>query len=293
MVIRPAEDVSKSQQFSASGTTTSLVKIPPRIPGTEPDEASASVPHQRIVRTSTKPIMESLELSLQMLLLLQSAASGDVGCCLRLFGSPSCLTCASVISVSCAKPSSIQLVLSVVKLVTMEHPQRPLPNHYCYDLPTCQLLLTLGSKKTDAGGARGCHLSFALRTMSLALGKLGETIPACALQWLLTGVSTCGNNCSDWSRPSLRLLHWPPERTTVCVKPYRSGSILPPQVLATQVLRSHFSCPTSSSALGANSMPRGSSNRQPFFVPLEFHPSIGSKYLPLLKTGMQRAQTAR
>ena len=87
----------------------------------------ASVFPERIVHTSTKPILESLRLSLVLLLLLRSAASGDVGCFLRLFG-PRMVHLSTLSPVP--KPA-FHSVLPVVGLVTMQHLQRALSNHCC------------------------------------------------------------------------------------------------------------------------------------------------------------------
>ena len=72
-----------------------------RVTGPPSHRLSASEISQRIVHTSTKPILVSVELSL--LLLLLSASCCTSGCSLRLFGSPCCSTVSSVISVSCSK----------------------------------------------------------------------------------------------------------------------------------------------------------------------------------------------
>ena len=166
---------------------------------------------ERIVHTSRKPISESLQLSLLLLLLLlllRSAASGDVGCFLRLFGS----RLVHLSTLSPVSKSAFHSVLPVVGLVTMAHLQQALSSHCCY----WQLLL-LGSKTADAGGAGELPL-FALKAMPLALrfhragllGILGDTLPGPLLSHVPSiGVadrSVCERerHCSEWSKVSLR-----------------------------------------------------------------------------------------
>ena len=172
---------------------------------------------ERIVHTSTEPISESLQLSLLVLLLLRSAASGDFGCFLRLFGS----RLVHLSTLSPVSKSAFHSVLPVVGLVTISHLQRAMSNHCCY----WQLLL-LFSKTADAGGAGELPL-WALKAMSLALGSSAYwatlSLARSNRMWpsvvLLTGVSTCGNDTVRNGRRSAcgQLLRWPHFWTSVCV----------------------------------------------------------------------------
>ena len=102
-------------QFSAPGLAIGLVEIPFCLVKCYRSTFTLFCKHRvrfprhpfsfncsrRVVHTSTKPILVSVELPL--LLLLLSAARGTSGCSPRLFDSPCCSTVASVISASCSK----------------------------------------------------------------------------------------------------------------------------------------------------------------------------------------------
>ena len=254
---------------------------------------------ERIVHTSRKPISESLQLSLLLLLLLRSAASGDVGCFLRLFGS----RLVHLSTLSPVSKSAFHSVLPVVGLVTISHLQRALSSHCCY----WQLLL-LGSKTADAGDAGELPL-FALKAMPLALrfhragllGILGDTLPGPLLSHVpsigVADKSVCERerHCSEWSKVSLRpalalasLLDKRLRTQAARKQPLRNGARPICRTLVTGGGSGTAACacntgvqiprlsPSASNAFGVKSLQRAPPNRLPF------HRSLGGNRLIVL-----------